>query len=45
MVDTFTTRPKDGTKYSNFYFRHSAGTGKTVLLKLFGKELQQEKDW
>lgn len=41
MVDTFTTRVKDSTKYSNFYFRHSAGTGKTVLLKLFGKELQQ----
>lgn len=40
-VDTFTTRPKDSTKYSNFYFHHSAGTGKTVLLKLFGKELQQ----
>eukprot|EP00975_Prorocentrum_lima_P014555 3086194-Prorocentrum_lima.AAC.1 len=41
MVDTFTSRVKDSTKYSNFYFRHSAGTGKTVLLKLFGKELQQ----
>lgn len=41
MVDTFTTRANDSTKYSNFYFHHSAGTGKTVLLKLFGKELQQ----
>eukprot|EP01033_Poteriospumella_lacustris_P018678 gene18678-13453_t len=41
MVDTFTTRAKDSTKYSNFFFRHAAGTGKTVLLKLFGKELQQ----
>eukprot|EP01039_Chlorochromonas_danica_P002759 gene2759-3012_t len=41
MVDTFTSRFKDSTKYSNFYFRHSACTGKTVLLKLFGKELQQ----
>lgn len=41
MVDTFTTKVKDSTKYSNFYFRHSVGTGKTVVLKLFGKELQQ----
>ena len=39
MVDTFIAK-YDGS-FSNFYFRHAAGTGKTVLLKLFGKELQE----
>jgi hypothetical protein len=41
MVDNFETRYTADLKYKNFYFRHSAGNGKTVLLKLFGKELQQ----
>lgn len=40
-VDMFVTRDVDTNKYSNYYFRHAAGTGKTVLLKLFGKELQR----
>jgi hypothetical protein len=41
IIDTFLTRNKSRGKFSNFYFRHFAGTGKTVLLKLFGEELQQ----
>jgi replication-associated recombination protein RarA len=40
MVDTFTVK-EGGERFSNFYFRHAPGTGKTVLLKLFGRELQQ----
>lgn len=38
-MDTFITKDED--KFSSYYFRHSRGTGKTVLLKLFGKELQK----
>lgn len=41
MVDTFLTKETPNSKFLNFYFRHAAGTGKTVLLKLFGKELQR----
>ena len=39
MVDTFVSKYEG--EYSNFYFHHAAGTGKTVLMKLFGKELQE----
>lgn len=41
MVDIFITKANKSARFSNYYFRHAAGTGKTVLLKLFGKELQQ----
>lgn len=34
------TRDEDGRYYSH-YICHSAGSGKTVLMKLFGRELQQ----
>lgn len=40
LVNMFITKKLGTIEYANFYFRHSAGTGKTVLLKLLGKELQ-----
>lgn len=41
MVATFC----DNKKYRSFYFRHRPGTGKTVLLKLFGRELKEQRGY